>query len=118
MRIDCRPPPLRFIASIAAPILSVAHKEPLRRREPVHRLQLLPLGSFLPRVVGQQQPAKVRHILALAERELAVDVDVVDDHVLSILIRDAPGALLELLTVSGRPPVAQIFFIHPPHEYV
>src|ERR1700693_3889353 len=60
--------------------------------EAVHRLQILAFGGVLPCQVRKEGPAEIRHVLA--QRQLAVDFDVVHDGVLRILIGNAFGALL------------------------
>ena len=66
----------------------------------------LPRVSVLPGHVSQHQPAQVGDIFA--HGELAVDLDVIHGDVLRILVGDATGALLKLLAILRRPPVAQI----------
>ena len=106
MRIDGGAQALGLVAGLSAPTLPVADKETLIGREAIDRLKLLALGIFLPREIGEQQPAEVGNILA--QRQLAVDLDVVDDCVCRILVRDATGALLEFFSVVLGPPVAQV----------
>ena len=70
--------------SCAAPALAVADEETLIGSEAFDRLELLTLGVVLPRQVGEQQAAQVGNIFA--QRQLAVDLDVVDDGVCRILV--------------------------------
>ena len=84
MRVHCGAHPLGLVARLATPALPVAHKESLLRGEPVERLQGLSLGVDLPRHVSQDQPAEIGDILA--QRQLAVDLDVVNDGVSRILV--------------------------------
>jgi hypothetical protein len=50
--------------------------------------------------------AVVGHVLA--ERQLAVQLHVVDRRVAAVLLVDAGGALLERLAVGRRPPLAHV----------
>ena len=75
---------LRLVADLAAPALPVADEEALVGREAVDRVQRLGFGVILPRHVGQEQAAQVGDIFA--QRQLAVDLDVVDDRVGRVLV--------------------------------
>src|SRR5207247_9703197 len=44
----------------------------------------------------------------LTECQLSIDLDVINNHVLRILIGNATGPLFKLFCVLGRPPVAEI----------
>ena len=84
MRIDRGAHALGFIARLAAPALPVADEETLIGREVVERLQILSLCIYLPRHVREQEATEIGYVLA--QRQLAVDLDVVDDRVTGILI--------------------------------
>jgi len=62
----------------------------------------------LPGHVAKNLAAKVRHVLA--QSQLAVNVDAVDDNVAAILIFHALGSRLELVAVVFGPPVPQVSF--------
>ena len=86
--------------------LPVADEEALLGSESVDRLQLLAPGFVLPGHVSQHQTAQVGDIFA--HGQFAVDLDVIHRDVLGVLVRDAAGALVKLLAILRRPPVAQI----------
>ena len=62
----------------------------------------------MPGHVGKNLAAKVRHVLA--QSQLAVDVDVVDDNVAAVLIFHALGSRLEFVAVVFGPPVPEVSF--------
>src|SRR5271157_1770407 len=106
MRIHGSPHALGFVASLAAPTLPVADKESLIGREIVEGLQGLGLRVFLPRQVCEDQSPKIGDVLT--QRQRAVDLNVVDDGVRRILIRNARSALFKFLRILRSPPIAQI----------
>ena len=65
-----------------------------------------PRVSFFQAMVSQHQPTQVGDIFA--HGQLAVDLDVIHCDIVRVLVRDATGALVKLLAVLRRPPVAQI----------
>ena len=75
---------LVFVALAAAPALSVADEEALLRGKAFNRLQLLILRRFLPCGVGENQAAKISGIFS--QRQLAVDLDVINDRVAGVLV--------------------------------
>ena len=106
MRVGLRQHSLAFWPRVLAPALTVAHEEPLFRRETVDGLSR---RGRQRRDVGHQrnpQTAVVGGILA--ERQLAVHLDVVHRGEVRILVDDAGGPLLEAFGVGGRPPVLQV----------
>src|SRR5260370_32748927 len=98
--------PLLLRAPAAAPALAVADEEALLGRQPVDRLELLAARRLAPGPVGQEQTAEVGHVLA--QGELAVDLDVVDDGIAAVLLLDAVRPRLELARIPRPPPVAQV----------
>ena len=82
--IDCGPHPLGFIARLAAPALAVTDKEALVGREAVYGLERLAFGVVLPGFVGEQKAAEISDIFA--QREFAVDFNVVDHGIGGVLI--------------------------------
>ena len=81
-------------------------EESLRGCEAVDLLQIHALGLIFPRHVAEKLPAQVGDIFAEGER--AVDVHVIDHHILTVLILHALGAGVELLAILFCPPVAEI----------
>ena len=110
MRVRHRADAQVFRTIVFASPLCVADEESLLRREAVaHRLLrfLRHRGHLgLPCHPAQDQAAQVGDVLA--QRELAVDLDVVDDRVLRVLVDDALRALFERLRILLRPPVLQV----------
>ncbi len=72
----------RFICRTHIPARPLRHadEESLIRREPIERLQILSRGRVFPGHVREQGPADIGHILA--QRQFAIDFDVVDNRVL------------------------------------
>ena len=97
-----------FRALVAAGPLRHADKEALVRREALDGFQILTFRRVLPGHIRQESPAQIGDVLA--ERELAVDLDVVDNRKSRVLVGNAFRALLELLRVLSGPPVLQVAF--------
>src|SRR5579864_7161403 len=91
---------------VAAGPLRHSDEEALVGAEAIHRFQILTPGGVFPRQVREEGSAEIRDVLA--QRQLAVDFDVIHDSVLGILIGNAFGALLELGGVVFGPPIFQI----------
>ncbi len=106
MRIGYGIHALVFVALAAARPLRHADEETLIGCETIGRIQLLATRRISPRDIGQQGTAQVGHILA--QRELRIDLDVVDHGVVRILIGNALRALLKLLGIVFGPPVLQV----------
>src|SRR5271156_1002793 len=106
MRIDGGTEPFGFVARIRTPALPVSDEETLLRRESFERFEGLSLRILLPRHVSQNHSAQIGDIFA--ERQFSVDLNLVQNYILRILIRDATGALLKRFGIVRRPPVAQI----------
>src|SRR6202050_5350528 len=87
--IGYRVHPLILGAIIFASPLRQADEKALIGREPVTVFQGHILGGVLPGDVGQNRSAKVGNVLAFGQ--LRIDVDIVNDDVLSILVHDAVG---------------------------
>src|SRR5260221_7194620 len=88
---------------VAASPLRHADKEALVWREAFHRFQILAFGRIFPRDIRQKSSTQVRDILA--QRQLAVDLDIVHDGVLRILIGNTLGAFFEFCRVLLGPPI-------------
>ncbi len=109
---------------ILAGPLRQSDKEALVRREALAILQSLALGGCLPCDVSQDRAAQICHVFAFGQ--LAVDLDVIHDGVLSVLVHHALGALFKVLSIFLGPPVAQIafgiklaaFIVKPVREFV
>src|ERR1039458_7274047 len=95
-----------FGSIVLARPLRITDKESLLGCQAILILQRLTGSLCDPGHVRQDQAAQIRHVLT--QREPAVDVDAVDDHVLGVLIDDALGSLLELLCIGNGPPVHQV----------
>src|SRR5205807_4349121 len=108
MRIGRGPHAQVFRTLIGAGPLGKTHEESLIRRKAVGGLQVLAFVGVFPRDVAQYLAAQVGHIFT--QGKLAVDVDVIHNHILSVLVLDALGAFVELLPVFLGPPVFQIAF--------
>ena len=104
MRIGDRGYSRVFRTRIFTGPLSIADEETLIGSEAVLRFELLPVGLGLPRDVRKQQAAEVGDVFAAGQ--FGVDLDVVDDHVLRVLLTLAVDAVFKTLGVGGRPPVA------------
>ena len=92
--------------SFCAIPLRKTYEEALLRCQAIDGLQILILRCRLPRHVRQNFTAQVRDVLT--QRQRAIDVHVVDDHVLGILIAHAAGALVEFFAVFLGPPIPEI----------
>src|SRR5260370_37075056 len=103
MRIDAGAQPLLLRAPAAAPALAVADEEALLGRQPVDRLELLAPRRLAPGLVGPEQTAEGGHVLA--QGELAVGLDVVDDGIAAGLLLDALRPRREPARLPRRPPV-------------
>jgi hypothetical protein len=88
--------------------LGKADEETLLGGEASDGLELFSGGGGFPGAVGEDQAAQIGDVLA--EREFAVDLDLVNDGVLRILIGDAGGALDEFAGVLFGPPVLEVSF--------
>ena len=84
-------------AFIGACPLCHAHKEPLVGTHAVARPQLFPARRVLPRQPCEQGSAKIRDIFA--QRQFAVDLDVVDGD--RTALGSCPSMGLELILLSG-----------------
>ena len=73
---------------------------------PSFALERLAGDRLLPRLPGEDRPAEIGDVLA--QRQLAVDLEVVDDRVLRVLVGHALRTRDELLRVLLRPPVLEI----------
>src|ERR1700680_2311943 len=93
MRVDSSAQAFGFVARARTPALPVSDEEALLWSKSFQRLQRLALGILLPRHVGQDHPAQIGDVFA--QGQLSVDLDVIPNHVLRILIRDATGTLLK-----------------------
>ena len=108
MRIGLGTKARKFGPTAFAPHLREAQEKALVGGESVTRRRLLTGEVILERHVGEAHAAVIGRVLA--ERELAVDVDVVDDREAAVFVHDARGTLVEGFRVGRRPPVAQIAF--------
>jgi hypothetical protein len=104
VRVGRRLQPEVFRALVLARPLRKTDEEPLLGSEAVPRLERHALRGFLPGGPGEDRAPEVGDVLA--RRQFSVDLDVVDDDIARVLIADAVRALLELLPVLLRPPVA------------
>src|SRR5215469_7204113 len=95
-----------FRTLVVAGPLSKANKESLIGREPGDRLEVFTFCLILPRQIGEDFAAEISYIFT--QRQLAVDVNVVNHDVLGILVSNTLGALLKFLPVFFGPPLAQI----------
>src|SRR6202011_5390357 len=86
--------------------LCIAHEKALFRRQTVARLQLSAGRLRPPGHVRKDQTSQVCYILA--EGQAAIDVNVVDHDILSVLFDDALSPLLELMRIGVRPPVLEV----------
>src|SRR6476659_463646 len=93
-----------------APVLAPAKEQLLLRR--VFGSCLLIERRVIARGIGQQRhPCQPKSAIirgVLAERELAVDVQVVDRDEIAVFVYQAIGTLDESLRVIGGPPVLQV----------
>lgn len=95
-----------FRALILAGPLGKAHKEALLRCQTVHGMELFVSRGVFPRKIGQNLSSQVGHVLA--QRELAVNVNVIHHNVLGVLIGNTLRTLFEFLAVILGPPFAQV----------
>src|SRR5205823_1405720 len=93
-------------SDVLAPDLAPAEKDALFRRKAVEGLRRLAGGA---RQIGHQRDAQAAVVRGvLPERQLAVQLDVVDRGEARILVDEALRAILERLRVGRRPPVLQV----------
>src|SRR5215469_13735474 len=95
-----------FRTLVVAGPLSKANKESLIGRKPGDRLEVLTFCLILPRQISEDFTTKISYIFT--QRQLAVDVNVVNYDVLGILVSNTLGAFLKFLPVFFGPPLAQI----------
>src|SRR5690242_11197696 len=91
---------------ICAPHLSPSEEESLLGRKSVDISLRFAFQGFFVGGIGNGETAQIGY--AFAEHELAVLVQAGLDFVAIELLLDAGGALVEILTVFGRPPVSQV----------
>src|SRR5437868_486994 len=101
VRVDRGAQTLGFVTLVGAPALSVGDEEALLGCKVVDRLQVLALRVSFPGHVSKQQAPEIGYVLA--ERQLPVDLDLVNNRVAGILVGDATCALLEVLCVLRCP---------------
>src|SRR5579863_7893509 len=97
---------LKFRAYVFSPIARKGHEESLVGRESIDGSLRLAFLRFQERCVGDGKSAQVAD--ALAKHELAIFVEIARDDEGIKLFLDAQSALLEILGVFRRPPVAEI----------
>src|SRR5215469_46572 len=99
-----------LVGNVLAPNLPVREEEPLLRCISVNRLYWRMRQNFSKRHVSQLQSAVVGGVFA--QRQLAVQLDlalvVLHSNEVRVFFRGAVGALFELLTVLGGPPIAEV----------
>src|SRR5689334_13808514 len=106
VRIGHEPLEQFLVTILAAPDLRPADEESLVSREAVDDRRRLASERHLPGPVRHREARQVADVLA--ERQLAVDVAIVEHRVAIELRGERVGALLELRGVVRRPPVAQV----------
>src|SRR5689334_18821762 len=106
VRLDLQPQ--RLGPLLRAPALREREKEALRRREAVALFRRLIARSELECVPCDLEAAEIGDVFA--EREFAVDMQIVDRHVGVELLHQFLCARVELLAVGAGPPVAQVAF--------
>src|ERR1700678_712480 len=106
MWIDGGTQPFSFVARVRTPALPISDEETLLRRESFERFEGLILLILLPRHVSQNHSAQMGDIFT--QRQFSVELNVIQNYILRILIRDATGALVKCFGVVRSPPVPQI----------
>jgi len=109
MRIGLHLQAQLFGARITTPALTVAEEELLQRRVTVLfgiEIEAFSFGIGQECDIGEPQAAVVGGVFA--ERELAIDLHVINHHEVAVLVNFTIGFFLELLSVLGGPPILEI----------